>query len=127
MPARRAISSVDAPARPRSANSTRAASRISSRRSSFVFRSLTTMGVRLVTTHKLVKGLRHPVEIALREPGVEGQGKRAVEGMLGARERARVPVGPEERECVGADLRLDPLSAERGQDLVAALDLDYVG
>ena len=45
MPATRAISSVDAPWSPCEANSAIAASRMSSRRSSFVFRSVVTMAV----------------------------------------------------------------------------------
>src|SRR5581483_4736783 len=120
MPARRAMSSVDAPWRPLSANSTRAASRISSRRSSFVFRSVTsTMCWMLVTTHNLVKRLGHDVEIGLGEPRVERQGERALEHPGRPREVALVAVGAEQVERVGADLRLDPLAAQLGEHAVA--------
>src|SRR3954471_10822279 len=58
MPARRAISSVEAPWRPRSANSCNAASSTASRRSAAVFRSVVTaMGGKLATTYYLVKSL----------------------------------------------------------------------
>ena len=57
MPARRAISSVDAPESPCSANTSRAASRTSSRRSSAVFRVVVARftGSKLSLTHKGVK------------------------------------------------------------------------
>src|SRR5712691_378263 len=128
MPARFAISTVDPPWSPRSANSTIAASRISSRRSSALFRSLwTTMGVMLVTTYKLVKCPCHLVEIALREPRGEREREGPLEGAIGARERALLAEGTEAVERVGADLRLDPLRSQRPEDLVAPLDLDDVG
>src|SRR2546430_13082557 len=67
MPTALAIASVDPPSSPRAANSTRAASRISSRRSVAVFRAVTAMAALLATSHYLVKSLlqeRHPA----REP-----------------------------------------------------------
>src|SRR5690348_5686593 len=123
MPALRAISSVEAPWSPCSANTGRAASRISSRRSSFDFRTVTTMADRLVTTYKLVKRCRHPVELALGEPRVEGQRERALEDARGAGEVTLVAVGAEQVQGVGADLRLDPLCAQLLQDAVAAVHL----
>src|SRR6266536_5963039 len=74
MPARRAMSSVEDPCSPRSANSRNAASRISSRRSSFVLRSLVFRSVpvafirgMLVVNHYLVKGL--PIWLGERDCG----------------------------------------------------------
>src|SRR5581483_9965974 len=125
MPARRAMSSVEVPSKPRPANSTRAASRTSSLRSAAERR--TAMPARLVMTHKLVKGLRHPVEIGVGELPVEGQRERAVARRVGAGERALVAVGAEAVERVGADLALDALRPQSGHDLVAAVDLDDVG
>src|SRR5437879_5173145 len=114
MPASRAISSVDPPCSPCSANTATAASRISSRRSSFDFRyCVTTMRGRLVMTHKFVKGFRDTVEVGLRQRGVEGQRERALEDARGSGEVALVAVGAEQVEAVGADLRLDSLGAER--------------
>src|SRR6476620_4394091 len=127
MPARRATSSVDEPCRPCSANTASAASRISSRRSSFDFRSVVTMWSRLVMTHYLVKRLRHPVEIALGEPRVEGERERPLEDALGAGEGALVAVGAEHVQRVGPDLRLDPLLPQGGEHTVAVVELDHVG
>src|SRR5579862_5765467 len=57
MPARRATSSVEVPARPCAANSATAASRTSSRRSAAGIRCLVSvMKVKLVMTHYFVKG-----------------------------------------------------------------------
>src|SRR5215831_3793218 len=106
MPALRAMSSVEAPWRPNSAKTGSAASRISSRRSSFDLRSVTDMDERLVTTYCLVKCCRHPVEIALGEPGVERQRQGPLEDAGGAGEVALVAVGAEEVQRVGADLHL---------------------
>src|SRR5689334_3384482 len=128
MPARRAMSSVDVPSKPRSANSTRAASRTSSLRSAAV--SLVVVistRRRLVMTHKLVKCLRDPVELAVGEAGVERQREGALEGGVGAREVALVAVGAQAVEGVGPDLALDPLGSEAVEHLVAAVDLDHVG
>src|SRR6266545_6793751 len=127
MPARFAISSVDAPWRPRSANSARAASRISSRRSSALFRcGCTTMAGMLVTSHKLVKRLRHVVQIALPEPRMERQRQRTLERAVRAGERTKAAVGAQAVQCVGADLRLDTLGTQALQHLVAIVDLDDV-
>src|SRR5712692_4739145 len=68
MPARFAISSVEAPWSPRSANSARAARRISSRRSSALFRSVVTMAAMLVINHKLVKSASDGLECTLPVP-----------------------------------------------------------
>src|SRR5581483_12348677 len=101
MPARWAISSVEAPCRPCSAKTPRAASRISSRRFSFDLRScVTTIAPRLVITHKFVKRLGDAVEVGLGEPRVEGQGEGALEDPRRARERALVAVGAEQVERV---------------------------
>src|SRR6266516_7632782 len=94
MPARFAMSSVDVPSKPRSANSIRAASRIVSLRSAAERRVVVwAMGDRLVMTHKLVKSLRHPVELGVREPGVERQRERPLECRVRAGERPLVAVG----------------------------------
>src|SRR6266567_3702399 len=96
MPARLAISSVDAPWSPRSANSPMAASRISSRRSSALFRcGWVIMGGMLVTTYKLVKRLRHNVQIPLDEPRMEGKRESAFERAVRTRELALVAIGAE--------------------------------
>src|ERR1051326_6427228 len=127
MPARLAISSVEAPCSPRSANSPTAASRISSRRSSALFRwGWTTMGCKLVTTHKFVKGLRDEVEIRLGETGMERQGEGAFEGPVGAGEGALVPVGTEAMQRVRADLRLDAPGSKLREHAVPSVDLDDV-
>src|SRR5262249_33050586 len=126
MPARRAMSSVDAPYRPFSANSTSAASRISSRRSSFVLRAVTTTRIRLVTTHNLVKGLGDPVEVAVREARVERERERPLEHRRRAGEVALVPVGAEQVERIRADLCLDALGAELGEHTLAPLQLQDV-
>src|SRR4051812_40036905 len=127
MPASLAISSVEAPCSPRSAKTAMATSRISSRRSSFVFRSALITGTRLVMTHNLVKSLRHPVEVRLREPRVEGQRQGALEDAGRAGEAPLPGIGAEEVQRVGADLHLDPLRPQVGEDPVAIVDLDHVG
>src|ERR1051325_8417901 len=127
MPARLAISSVEAPCSPRSANSPIAASRISSRRSSALFRwGWTTMDGKLVITHKFVKRLRDEVEIRFGEPGMEGQGEGALEGPVGAGEGALVAVGAEAMQGVRADLRLDPSGSKLREHVVPPVDLDDV-
>src|SRR5579864_6555217 len=125
MPARRAMSSVDVPSSPRSANSTRAASRTSSFRSAA--ESLTAMCCMLVMTHKFVKCGRHPVEVARRQPAVQRQCERPLEGSVGAGERPLVAVRPELVQRIRADLAADALAAQAGHHLVAAVDLDDVG
>src|SRR5882757_81555 len=105
MPARFAMSSVDVPSKPRSANSMRAASRIESLRSAAERRVLVElMRVRLVITHKLVKRLRDPVELALGEPLVERERQRPLEGGVRTGERPLVTVGAEPVQRVRADL-----------------------
>src|SRR5262249_37577165 len=80
MPAMRAMSSVEAPARPCAANASIAASRTCSRRSSADFLSVVTaMRSKLSLTHNLVKGLRDEVELGVGEPRVERQRQRPLE------------------------------------------------
>src|SRR3954447_19831123 len=126
MPACRAISSVEAPWRPWRPNSTSAASRISSRRSSADFRSWTTMRGRLVTAYKLVKCLRDAIEVRVAEPAVQRQREGGLEGVPRAREVALVAVGAEQVQRVGPDLRLDPLCPQLGEHTVAVVDLHDV-
>src|SRR5438045_5766634 len=128
MPARRAMSSVEVPTYPPSANSTSAASSTVSRRSAALMRVVVISGTRrrLVMTHKLVKSLRDPILLGLGQPLVQGQGERTLERRVGARERALVAVGAEPVERVRADLALDALRAQVGHHLVAAVDLDHV-
>src|SRR5262245_24879992 len=124
MPALAAMLSVEPPSKPCSANSSSAAARISSRRSAWVF--LVTADIvrrMLVMTHKFVKRLRDPVELALGQPRVERERQGVLVGMFGPGEEPLVAVGAEQRQGIGADLRLDPLRPERGEDVVAALDL----
>src|SRR4051794_27377116 len=111
MPARRAMSSVDVPSRPRPANSIIAASSTSSRRSAAVSLVVVviSMPARLVTTHKLVKRLRHTIEVAVRQPIVERKGESPLEHPVGVGEWALVAVGAEAVEGVRPDLALDPL------------------
>src|SRR5512133_1289346 len=116
MPARFAIASVDAPWSPRSANSSSAASRMSSRRSSALFRcGCTTMRPMLVTTHKLVKCRGHLVEILVGEPRMEGKRQRPLEGAVGTGKTTLLAVGTEPVDGVRADLRLDPLRPQAPQ------------
>src|SRR5690242_17085883 len=124
IPARRAMSSVDVPSKPAAANSSSAASSTSLLRSSAVSR--TAMADKLVATHYLVKCFRHPVELALREPGVERQRERPLERRVRARERALVAVGAEPVERVRPDLALHARGAELGHDVVAVVELDDV-
>jgi hypothetical protein len=58
---------------------------------------------------------------------VEGERERALEDAGRAGEVARVPVGAEEVQGIGADLRLDPLRPQPVEDAVAVVDLDHVG
>src|SRR5437763_304190 len=91
MPARLAISSVDAPWSPRAANSICAASRTAARRSSALcLVVVVAMRVRLVVTHYLVKHLGHAIELLVAEAGVEGQRERPLVAAVGAGERALV-------------------------------------
>src|SRR5919204_2557571 len=92
MPARFAISSVDAPWRPRAANSICAASSTDSRRSSALCLVAVAMVRRLVATHYLVKYLGDAIQILLTEPGVERQGERPLVAAVGTRERPLVTV-----------------------------------
>ena len=58
---------------------------------------------------------------------MERQSQRALEDATRARELALVAIGTEERQRVGADLRLDPLGAQLGEHPVAIVDLEDVG
>src|SRR6059058_1272472 len=76
IPAAAAIASVDAPSRPRSANSSSAASRTASRRSSAVFRWVEiATAAKLVLTYFLVKCRDDAVDVRLAEAGVQRQGE----------------------------------------------------
>src|SRR3954447_12467239 len=127
MPARRAMSSVDVPTYPPSANSTSAASSTASRRSAALMRVVVVMPSKLVMTHKFVKSLGDPVLLGLGQALVQRQRERTLEGRIGAREGALVAVGAEPVERVGADLALDALRSQVGDHLVAAVELDHVG
>src|SRR3954452_18866382 len=129
MPARRAMSSVDVPTYPPSANSTSAASSTVSRRSAALMRVVVISGTRrrLVMTHKLVKSLPDPVLLGLGQPLVQRERERALERRIGAGERPLVAVGAEAMEPVRADLALDALCPELRHHLVAPVELDHVG
>src|SRR5919204_3657744 len=68
-----------------------------------------------------------PLDLLLGRRRREGQGERALEGAIGARERPLLPVGLESVQRPGADLRLDPGAAQGCDRLVTAVDLDDVG
>src|SRR5436190_11842082 len=128
IPAAAAIASVEAPSRPRRANSSSAASRTVSRRSSAVFRWVETVTpAKLVITYLIVKCRDDPVDLRLAEAGVQRQRERPLEARLRARETALVAVRGQTLERVRPDLRLDSLGAERREHLVAPFDLDDVG
>src|SRR5436190_11358661 len=105
MPAARAIASVDAPSKPWSPNSVRAASSTASRRSSAVLRSATCAftACKLSLTHNLCQGLRDPVEIGVRKAGMERQRERPLVDVIGPGEGALVGVRREAVQRVGAD------------------------
>src|SRR5262245_46472541 len=111
MPARRAISSVEPPAKPFSAKTSRAASRTAWRRSSAVFLGLSTAMTRckLSLTHNCCQGLRDPVELRVGQPRVQRQRERPLEAAVRPGEAPLVAVGREPVQRVGADLALDPL------------------
>src|SRR5436305_3762965 len=100
MPTAFAIASVEPPSRPRTANSTRAASRISSRRSVAVFRAVTAMPGLLATSHYLVKSLlqeRHPAREAHRRASLlAGEAGKCLGGVhvVGEQHAALPQVGP---------------------------------
>src|SRR5712691_324955 len=127
MPAFAAIASVDAPSRPRCANSSIAASRTASRRSSAVLRSVVTItACKLLLTYEAVKGHADPVDLGFAKPVVQGEREGPLEAGLGTREGPLVAVRAEPMERVGADLRLDSPLAQRPQHLVTTVDLDNV-
>src|SRR5262245_40363637 len=97
MPAARAMVSVEAPCMPRSANSTIAAASTASRRSAAVLRAVETGAMRwkLSVTYKSRQDPGDAIELVLRQPSVEGQRKRALEGAVGAGERPLLVVGLE--------------------------------
>src|SRR5438105_14080918 len=102
------MSSVEVPAKPLSANSICAASRMASRRSAAERRVVVElMAGRLVMTHKLVKCLCHAVELGPGQPRVERQGQRAFVDRVGARERPLVAVGAAPVQGARPDLALD--------------------
>src|SRR5438105_5585708 len=124
MPARRAISSVEAPCSPRDANSICAASRTASRRTSALCRVVVAMRAMLVVTHYLVKDGCHALDVALRDARVERQCERPLVATVGARERPLVAIRGEPVQRVGADLGLDPFLPERLERVVAPVELD---
>src|SRR5919201_6476518 len=128
MPATFAIASVEAPCRPRAANSACAASRTASRRSSALCLVVVVIdGGMLVTTHYLVKHLGHTLHVIGAEAGVERQRERPLVTAVGAGERPLVAVGAEPVQRVRADLRLDPLASQRLERFVAPIELDHEG
>src|SRR3954447_20581275 len=101
---------------------------MSSRRSAALMRvEVTVTPPKLVTTHKFVKCLGHPIELGLCQAGVERQGERPLEGRVGAGEGALIRVRAQAMERIRADLALDALLAQPGKHAVALVDLDDVG
>src|SRR3989440_6981449 len=138
MPTALAIASVDPPSKPWAANSTRAAPRISSRRSSALLRwVVVAIGVLLAITHLLVKSLlkeRHSAGQADRNPALlsgeaaKGLGRVDVVGDQHAARAhggpGRVELEPHAVEGVLAVVheRVDrPQAAEQRRQLVLAL------
>src|SRR5581483_6411724 len=120
-PARRAIASVEVPWRPRSANSTNAASTISSRRSAALFRSpVVATGWKLALTHNSCQDARDPVELPVRQSRVERERERALVAGVGAGERARPAVRGKPVERVRPDLALDLRLPQRSDGLVSS-------
>src|SRR5262245_6966404 len=134
MPARRAIASVDAPWKPERANSSSAAARTSSRRSSAVCRVTVDMGSDYSLTKPVLSSMlgeagedgAHAIDLVLARRRREGEGQRALERPVRPREGALRAVGAEPVDRPGPDLRLDPLLAKRIQRLVPAVELDDV-
>src|SRR4051812_39522793 len=126
MPALRAISSVEAPERPCSANASRAASSTWARRSSADFLSAVAGVTRckLSLTYKCCQGLRNAIELGIGELCVERQCERPLEAGVRAGEGALIAVGRQAMQRVGADLALDPLRAELCHDAVTVVELD---
>ena len=129
MPARRAIvlgrRAVE-PAARRTRRSRRRAS--SSRRSSAVFRVVRRATCRKLVTHS--QRCQAPARRARAPPrsvALERQRERPLEGAVGARERALVTV--RRRAAAARRCRSAPRSParERGEHLVAAVELDDVG
>src|SRR5689334_7215771 len=129
MLALRAISSVDAPAKPCSAKTSSAASRTCSRRSSLDFRSVAVAIVRckLSLTYNAVKRLGDTVELRVGQLGVQRQRERALEAFVRSGEAPLAPVRGQTVERVRADLALDALGAKIGHHAVAVVELDDVG
>src|ERR1700675_4437923 len=128
MPALAAIASVEAPSRPRAANSSSAASSTASRRSSADLRwVMTAIACKLLLTYYACQGLGDAIEIALGQARVERKRDRSIEDTGRAGKVALVTVGGEPVERVGADLGLDPLLAERCDHLGRPVDLDHIG
>src|SRR5919199_3691844 len=114
MPATFAIVSVEAPCRPRAANSACAASRTASRRSSALcLVAVVIVCAMLVITHYHVKHLGDAVDVVRAEARMERQRERPLVAAVGAGEGSLVVVRAEPVQRVGADLRLDALPAQR--------------
>src|SRR5438132_18893 len=125
----RTTSSVGTPFDSTSSTSRPNPRRTTSRRSSAVLRSFVAAFTarKLALTHNACQALRDPVEIGVGQSRVERQRQRALEGLVGPRERPLVGVRREAVERVGADLRLDSLRAQLVENVVAPLHLDHVG
>src|SRR2546423_11650838 len=107
MPAAFAMVSVEAPWRPRAANSAWAASRPASRRSpAFCLVIVAIVAPMLVTTHYLVKHRRDALDVVRAEARVERQRQRTLVAAVGAEERPLVAVRAEPMQRIRADLRL---------------------
>src|SRR5437764_2207031 len=126
MPARAVMDSVEAPSRPRSANSTSAASRIEAFRSAAVIRVVVVTPSKLLLTYYLVKHVGHAIEVGLGQPGVERQRERPLVGRVGAGEGPLVRVRAQPVKGVRADLGFDPIGAQGLERLVAAVEPDDV-
>src|SRR5439155_22455551 len=86
-----------------------------------------------VFTHKdrwssgLREGLRDPVGLGVGDARVDPKRERALEGLVGTRERTLVSVRGQPVERIRADVRLDSRSTKGREHLVAAVDPDYIG
>ena len=81
---------------------------------------------KLALTYNLRQDPADPLDVVVRQPRVEGQGERPGEAGIRVLERALVAVGAQAMEGVRSDLRLDSFAAERGERVVAAVELDDV-
>ncbi len=97
------------------------------RRSSAVCRgSWSPWSSKLALTHNEVKHRGDPLDLGLGRRGRERKRERALERPVGAGELPLRPVRREPVQRPRPDLRLDACRAERGERLVAAVELDDV-